>query len=73
MTTDTPAVDLCYWYNTDGYPNFRPMCAKGRQASPQCHGKRPTCPDYQNSISPKGPRYEHVGGQHDNTTSGKNL
>jgi len=57
MTTDSPTIDLCFWYHTDGWPDYRPMCTKGRKASLKCHSNRPDCPDYKKSLSPKGPRY----------------
>ena len=51
-------LKLCYWYATDGYPNFRPICNKGRMASLKCHSIRHDCPDYQDSSTPRGARYE---------------
>ena len=45
------ALDLCYWYTNDGYPDFRPICRKGYKASLSCHEKT-SCPDYKSSTVP---------------------
>ena len=54
---DNP-IELCYWYGTDGFPAFRPVCDKGRRASLKCHQVRHDCPDYRKSNIPKGSRFE---------------
>ena len=45
------ALDLCYWYTNDSYPDFKPVCRKGYKASLSCHEKT-NCPEYKPSIIP---------------------
>jgi len=39
-------IELCDFYTTTGYPNFKPKCLKGRRASLKCHKRECKCPEY---------------------------
>jgi len=45
-------LDICRFYTTTGYPEFRPVCIRKHQASKKCHECREgDCKDYQCSWS----------------------
>lgn len=38
-------IEMCYFYTTTGYPQFKPRCKVGLRASLKCHSKN-NCPAY---------------------------
>lgn len=42
-------IEMCIWYNTTGWPLFKPVCKKGVRASLKCHSERKDCPYYKAS------------------------
>ena len=38
-------IEMCSYYNTTGFPYFKPLCLKGLKASLRCHTKN-SCPEY---------------------------
>jgi hypothetical protein len=62
-------IEMCKWYRTTGYPNFKPVCVMGHRASLKCHSINPSCPDY--FPSEEGPKKNLEKGE-DNGKQGNN-
>ena len=39
-------IDLCIYYTTTGYPNFKPKCEVKLKAGLKCHKWNCNCPEY---------------------------
>ena len=42
-------IPMCKWYDTTGFPTFKPRCQKGLWAGLKCHDKYNTCSTYKAS------------------------
>jgi len=46
--------EMCKFYTTTGYPQFKAKCLKGLWASLKCHSNNEKCSEYKPSEMPNG-------------------
>lgn len=47
MGVEKVEILMCKFYDTSGYPNFKPQCQLGYRASLTCHSENNNCKGYE--------------------------